>query len=67
MWDLENKKCIQSNNVTFFEDQIIDDIEKTDKSTFSVNIPVNLDLIPSPVLYDGHQDPKHTNIHIGDM
>lgn len=67
LWDPQNKKVIRSRDITFFEDQTIDDIEKTNKSTFSVDSPVNLDIVPPPVLDDDHQGPPHVDIHVCDM
>lgn len=67
LWDPENGMAIQSRDVTFFEDQTVDNIEKTEKSTSLVDTLVNLDTIPPPVLDNGYQDPELIGIPLDDI
>ena len=46
MWDPVDKKIIRSRDVVFMEDQTIEDIERTEKSASSGQIPTNIDPAP---------------------
>ncbi|KAF7129225.1 hypothetical protein RHSIM_Rhsim10G0050800 [Rhododendron simsii] len=49
-----DKKLVRSNDVVFFEDQTIEDLDKNEKPTPSHEYPVNLDPIPPPMVHDDY-------------
>lgn len=59
-------KVIQNKDVIFFEDQIVNDIEKTENGTFSVDTLVKLVSNFPLVLDDSHQDSIQICIPVGD-
>ncbi|KAF7150406.1 hypothetical protein RHSIM_Rhsim02G0169900 [Rhododendron simsii] len=48
------RKLVRSNDVVFFEDQAIEDLDKNEKPTPSHEYPVNLDLIPPLMVHDDY-------------
>ncbi|KAF7130883.1 hypothetical protein RHSIM_Rhsim10G0164600 [Rhododendron simsii] len=49
-----DRKLVRSNDVVFFEDQTIEDLDKNEKPTPSHEYPVNLDPIPPPIVHDDY-------------
>lgn len=54
LWDPVGRKLVRSNDVVFYEDQTIEDLDKNEKPTPSHEYPMNLDPIPPPMVHDDY-------------
>ena len=54
LWDPISKKIVRSRDVVFLEDQLVDDGDKVEKVSSSLEIPIRIDLVVPPIVLANH-------------
>ena len=54
LWDPLSRKIVRSRDVVFLEDQLVDDGDKVEKASSSVEIPIRIDPVVPPTVYANH-------------
>ena len=54
LWDPLSRKIVRSRDVVFLEDQLVDDGDKGEKASYSVEIPIRIDPVVPPIVYANH-------------
>ena len=54
-WDPMSRKIVRSRDVVFLEDQIVDDGDKVEKASSSIEILITIDLVVPPTVHANHK------------
>ena len=54
LWDPLSRKIVRSRDVVFLEDQLVNDGDKVEKASSSVEIPIRIDPVVPPTVYANH-------------
>ena len=54
LWDPMSKKIVRSRDVVFLEDQLVDDGDKVEKDSSSIEIPIRIDPVVPPIVHANH-------------
>ena len=54
LWDSESRKIIRSRDVVFLEYQLVNDGDKVEKASSSVESPIRIDLVVPPTVHANH-------------
>ena len=54
LWDPLSRKIFRSRDTVFLEDQLVDDGDKVEKASSSIEIPIRIDLVVPPIMYANH-------------
>ena len=54
LWDPMSRKIFKSRDVVFLEDQLVDDGDKVEKASSSIEIPIRIYLVVPPIVLSNH-------------
>ena len=54
LWDPMNRKIVRIKDVVFLEDQLVDDDDKVEKASSSIEIPIRTDPFVLPIVHANH-------------